>query len=280
MTSIAISGASGQLGRMVVQSLRSITTQPLILLSRTPDAVGDHSSDLEPRFADFDAVASLETAMAGVDRLILISTNALGADGRRVRQHRAAIDAAIGAGVRHIVYTSFLKADSSPLSMMTADHAATEVTLKASGIGYSILRHGFYDDLARQFLDRADDDGRFMHAAGAAGVAYVTRQQCADAAAFAISDGFSGRRTLDITGPRAITMPELAALASSRRGRPYFAVAVSKDALVQHMVAASISPERAAMLAWIDDGLARGAGGPASPDFEALTGRTSPDLAL
>lgn len=280
MTSIAISGASGKLGRMVLQSLRSITKQPLVLLSRTPNALAGISSDLEPRFADFDEVASLENAMAGVDRLILISTNALSPNGRRVRQHRAAIDAAIGAGVSHIVYTSFLKADCSPLSMMTADHAATEAILKESGIGYSVLRNAFYDDLALQFLERADDDGRFIHAAGAGGVAYVTRQQCADAAAFAISDGFSGRRTLDITGPKAITMPELADLARSRRGRPYSAVAVSKEALVERMVASSVPPESAAMLAWIDDGLARGAGGPASQDFEALTGCKSPDLAL
>jgi len=280
MTSIAISGASGKLGRMVLQSLRSITKQPLVLLSRTPDAPAGISSDLEPRFADFDHVESLQQAMAGVDRLILISTNALSPDGIRIRQHRAAIDAAIGAGVSHIVYTSFLKADSSPLSLMTADHAMTEAILKESSIGYSILRNAFYDDLARQFLERADHDGRFVHAAGAGGVAYVTRQQCADAAAFAVSDGFSGQRTLDITGPKAITMPELAELARTSRGRSYSPVEVSKEALVERMVAASVPPESAAMLAWIDGGLARGAGGPASQDFERLTGREPPVLAL
>ena len=280
MTSIAISGASGKLGRMVLQSLRSITKQPLVLLSRTPDALAGISSDLEPRFADFDEVDSLQQAMAGVDRLILISTNALSPDGIRIRQHRAAIDAAIGAGVGHIVYTSFLKADNSPLSLMTADHATTEAILKESSIGYSILRNAFYDDLARQFLERADHDGRFVHAAGAGGVAYVTRLQCADAAAFAVSDGFSGRRTLDITGPKAITMPELAELARTSRGHSYSPVEVSKEALVERMVAASVPPESAAMLAWIDDGIARGAGGPASQDFERLTGREPSVLAL
>lgn len=280
MTSIAISGASGKLGRMVLQSLRSITKQPLVLLTRTPNMLAGISSDLEPRFADFDQVESLQQAMAGVDRLIFISTNALGPDGRRVRQHRAAIEAAIGAGVSHIVYTSFLKADSSPLSLMTADHATTEAMLQESGIGYSILRNAFYDDLALQFLERADSDGRIIHATGSSGVAYVTRQQCADAAAVAVSDGFSGRRTLDITGPKAITIPELAELAGTRRGRSYYPVEVSKEALVERMVAASVPPESAAMLAWIDDGLARGAGGPASQDFEVLTGREPPVLAL
>lgn len=268
------------LSRCQVQSLDSIAKRPFVLLSRTPEALAGIPSDLEPRFADFDQVESLQQAMAGVDRLILISTNALSPDGRRVRQHRAAIDAAISAGVSHIVYTSFLKADSSPLSLMTADHATTEAILNESSVGYSILRNAFYDDLARQFIERADHDGRFVHAAGAGGIAYVSRQQCADAAAFAVSDGFLGRRTLDITGPKAITMPELAELASKSRGRSYSAVEVSREALVERMVAASVAPESAAMLAWIDDGLAKGAGGPASQDFERLTGREPPVLAL
>ncbi|WP_449397189.1 NAD(P)H-binding protein [Devosia riboflavina] len=280
MTSIGISGASGKLGRMVLQSLRSITKRPLVLLSRTPNVLAGISSDLEPRFADFDLIESLQQAMAGVDRLILISTNTLSPDGIRIRQHHAAIDAAIGVGVSHIVYTSFLKADSSPLSLMTADHAMTEAILKDSSIGYSILRNSFYDDLARQFLERADHDGRFVHAAGAGGVAYVTRQQCADAAAVAVSDGFSGRRTLDITGPKAITMPALAELARNSGDRPYFPVEVSREALVERMIAASVPPERAAMSAWIDDGLAQGAGGPASQDFERLTGRKAPEMVL
>ena len=265
---------------MIVQSLRTITKQPLVLLSRTPDALIGVSSDVEPRFADFDEPASLADAMAGVDRLIIISTNVLSPDGRRERQHRAAIDAALAAGVSHIVYTSFLKADSSPLSAMTADHVATEAMLQESGIGYSILRNAFYDDLALQYLERADADGRFMHAAGAGGVAYVTRQQCADAAAVAASDGFSGHRTLDITGPEAITMPELAALASTCRARPYTAVPVSKEQLVEHLMAASIPPESASLMAWIDDGVARGAGEPASVDFERLAGRKAPALIL
>ncbi|WIJ25346.1 NAD(P)H-binding protein [Devosia sp. RR2S18] len=280
MTSIAISGASGKLARMIVKSLRAITQQPLVLLSRTPSALIGVSPNVEPRFADFGNVDTLGHAMAKVDRLILISTNVLSADGRRQRQHRAAIDAALAAGVRHIVYTSFLKADSSPLSAMTADHAATEAMLQESGISYSILRNAFYDDLALQFLERADADGRIIHATGSGGVAYVTRQQCADAAAVAVSGEFSGRRILDITGPKAITMSGLATLASARLGRPFTAVQVSKQGLVEHMVAATVPPESAATLAWIDDGIAKGAGEPASADYERLTGRKAPALAL
>lgn len=280
MPSIAISGASGQLGRLIVQSFRRITDQPLVLLSRTPAALTGVSSNVEPRFADFDEATGLVRAMAGLDRLVLVSTNALEPTGRRERQHRAAIDAAVAAGVRHIVYTSFLKADCSPLAAMTADHAATESMLAETGISYSILRNGFYDDLARRFLERADAGGRFCHAVGDAGIAYVTRAQCAEAAAVAVADGFRGRRTLDITGPEAITMPELAARATATKGRPFTAVQVSQQELVERMLVASVPAESATLLAWLDDGLAQGAGEPTSLDFEKLTGRPAPALAL
>lgn len=280
MTSIAISGASGKLGRMIVQSVRALTKQPLVLLSRTPDALIGISNHVETRFADFDDGERCVDSMTEVDRLIVISTNTFSPHGRRERQHRAAIDAAIQAGVRHIVYTSFLKADSIPLRAMTSDHAATEAMLEKSGLGYTVLRNAFYDDLALQFLRRADGDGRIVHATGSGGVAYVTRQQCADAAAVAVLDRFSGTRLLDITGPKATTISELAKLASVRTGRPYTDIQVSQEELVEHLVAASVPPESAAMLAWIDDGIAKGAGEPASADFERLAGREAPALAL
>ncbi|WP_417310596.1 NAD(P)H-binding protein [Devosia sp.] len=280
MTSIAVSGASGKLGQNVVQSIRRITGQPLVALTRTPESYSAKLPGLSARHADFDQPAGLVDAMSGIDRLLIISTGYTGADDRRVRQHKAAIDAAIAAGVRHIVYTSMFKADSSPLTGMVADHAATEAFLRATGIGYTILRNAFYDDLAHQLLARADAQGRFVHAAGAAGVAYATRTQCADAAAYALTDGFEGRRTLDITGSRAITMPELAALASAQRGRSYTAVPLTPEALSDRLVSASVPKEHAALLAWIDRGLAEGAMAPASDDFERLTGRKAPPLVL
>jgi NAD(P)H dehydrogenase (quinone) len=249
----------------------------VVALSRRPERIaGDER--VEKRFADFDDPQSLGLALAGVSRLVLISTDALGADGRRVRQHRAAIAAAEQARVEHVVYTSMLHADTSPLKMMVADHWATEVALAESGLGHTVLRHAFYDDLAKGVLATADETGVFLHAAGAGRVAYVSRGQCALAAAAAASDGFVGRRRFDVTGPMALSMDELAEVASQQRGRPYRGVAVARDELVSRLVSDGMPEMQAQVMAMIDVGIAAGAMEPASGDFAALTGTKAPPM--
>lgn len=277
MTKIAVSGASGKLGQLVVATLLKGGVRDVVALSRSPERIlGDER--VERRFVDFDEPQSLEPALADVSRLVLISTDALGADGRRVRQHRAAIEAAERAGVEHVVYTSMLHADTSPLKMMVADHWATEVALAESPLGHTVLRHAFYDDLAKGILARADETGVFLHAAGAGRVAYVSRGQCALAAAVAASDGFVGRRRFDVTGPMALSMDELAEMASRQRGRPYRGVAVASDELVSRLVSGGMPEMQAQVMAMIDVGIAAGAMEPASGDFTALTGTKAPSL--
>ncbi|WP_160194641.1 NAD(P)H-binding protein [Devosia riboflavina] len=270
MTKIAVSGASGKLGQLVVATLLERGVRDVVALSRSPERiVGDRR--LEKRFADFDEPQSLEVALADVSRLVLISTDALGADGRRVRQHRAAIEAAERAGVEHVVYTSMLHAGVSPLKMMVADHWATELVLAESGLGHTVLRHAFYDDLAKGILARAAS-GVFPHAAGAGRVAYVSRRQCALAAAIAVSDGFVGRRRFDITGPEALGMDELAELAGRQRGSDYRAEAMSREELVARLVSGGMPEMQAQVMAMIDVGIAAGAMEPASGDLSTLTG--------
>lgn len=271
MTKIAVSGASGKLGQLVVATLLERGVRDVVALSRSPERIAGEER-VEKRFADFDEPQSLEPALAGVSRLVLISTDALGADGRRVRQHRAGVEAAERAGVEHVVYTSMLHAETSPLKMMVADHWATEVALAESGLGHTVLRHAFYDDLAKGILARADASGVFSHAAGAGRVAYVSRRQCAVAAAVAVSDGFVGRRRFDITGPVALSMDELAETASRQKGRSYRAVAVSREELVGRLVSGGMPEMQAQVMAMIDVGIAAGAMEPASADFAVLTG--------
>ena len=264
---IAVSGASGKLGRMVFHDLAKLTDAPVVALSRTPEPFGARG-----RYADLDKPESLPAAFDGVTRLVLISTDALGGD-RRVRQHHSAIAAAHAAGIRHIVYTSILHATTSPLSAMVADHAETERLLAASGLGYSVLRNAFYDDLAQQVVGRAAD-GAFAHAAGDGGVAYVTRQDCALAAAMAVAADFEGRRVLDITGPEVVDMAALGVLMGLR------AAAVSEAELVDRLVASGRPAGMARVLAMIDAGIGRGAMSPASKDFERLTGLRAMALQL
>jgi NAD(P)H dehydrogenase (quinone) len=264
---IAVSGASGKLGRMVLDDLAGLTDAPVVALSRTPEPFGASG-----RYADFDRPESLATALEGVTRLVLISTDALGGD-RRVHQHRNAIEAAHAAGVRHVVYTSILYAATSPLTSVVADHAETERALAASGLDYTVLRNAFYDDLAHQIVGRAVD-GAFAHAAGEGGVAYVTRQDCARAAATAVAGDFDGKRVLDITGPEVVDMAGLAVRAGLR------AVAVGAAELVERLVARGMPAGMAQVLAMIDTGIAQGAMAPASGDFERLVGRPATALQL
>lgn len=281
MTKIAVSGASGKLGQLVVATLLKRGVRDVVALSRSPERIaGDER--VERRFADFDEPQSLEAALADVSRLVLISTDALGADGRRMRQHRAVIAAAERAGVGHVVYTSMLHAEASPLKIMVADHWATEVVLAESGLDHTVLRHAFYDDLAKGILARADTSGVFPHAAGAGRVAYVSRRQCALATAVAVSDGFVGRRRFDITGPAALGMDELAELASRQRGTAYRAEAVSREELVARLVSRSMPDmqAQAQVMAMIDVGIAAGAMEPASGDFTTLTGTQAQLLEL
>lgn len=279
MTKIAVSGASGKLGQLVVETLLERGARDVVALSRRPERIAADDR-VERRFADFDEPQSLEPALADVSRLVLISTDALDPDGRRVRQHRAAIEAAERAGVEHVVYTSMLHAETSPLKMMVADHWATEMALAERGVGHTVLRHAFYDDLAKGILARADASVEFPHAADAGRVAYVSRWQCALAAAVVVSDGFVGRRRFDITGPVALSMDELAEIASQQRGRDYRAAAVSREELVARLVSGGMPDMQAQVMAMIDGGIAAGAMEPASADFVALTGEEALPLEL
>ncbi|MFN3527306.1 MAG: NAD(P)H-binding protein, partial [Paracoccus sp. (in: a-proteobacteria)] len=135
---IAISGASGQLGRLVIDHMIARRgAAGLIGLARNPEAA---ALPVQTRAADYDRPETLAPALAGVDTLLLISGSEIG---RRTAQHRAVIEAAKAAGVRQIVYTSLLHADRSPLSL-APEHRETEAMLLASGLAVTILRNGWY----------------------------------------------------------------------------------------------------------------------------------------
>ncbi|HTK01861.1 MAG TPA: NAD(P)H-binding protein, partial [Bordetella sp.] len=136
--SIAITGATGQLGRLVIQELlRKLPAGDLLALARTPATAADLGITARP--ADYSRPETLPAALAGVDTLLLISSNEIG---QRITQHRNVVDAAKRAGVKRIVYTSLLHADTSPLSL-APEHLDTEQAIKASGMAYTVLRNGW-----------------------------------------------------------------------------------------------------------------------------------------
>jgi NAD(P)H dehydrogenase (quinone) len=219
---IIISGASGQLGSLVIEELlaRKVAPEDLILVSRTPTT--DHlqayaARGASVRFGDFTEPASLDTAYAGGTRMLLISIN--GGGGSRPELHKAAIDAAVRAGVKHIAYTSYVNADKNETSTLAIDHLRTERILQESGVAWTLLRNQIYaNGLVDQAIQIVRDGGLVTHTPDAA-VAYVTREDCAAAAAAVLTTPGHENRAYNITGPDSIGPRELVALATELSGK-------------------------------------------------------------
>jgi NAD(P)H dehydrogenase (quinone) len=271
---LLVTGASGQLGRRVVELLLAQDHGPIIATTRTPGSLQELAArGVEVRRADFDDEASLVQAFRGAGRALLVSTDALDRPGRRLAQQQRAVRALAAAGVAHVVYTSLPDAASSSVSI-APDHAGTEVALVESGLDFTILRNNLYTDLLFMTLPAALASGQLVDARGNGPVAYVTREDCARAAAAALADrSAGGRRTLDVTGPAAITSAELAALASEILGREIVHVAVPADALIRGLLDHGLPIPVAEMLASFDVAISRGELAAVSDTVQRLTGR-------
>jgi NAD(P)H dehydrogenase (quinone) len=215
---IAITGATGQLGRLVIEKLKSsVSVSDLIALVRSPEKAADLG--VTAREADYNKPETLARAFAGVDTLLLISSNEVG---KRAAQHHAVIEAAKKAGVKRIVYTSLLHADTSPLSLAD-EHRQTEAELKASGVPFTILRNGWYTENYAGSIPGALAGGAFIGSAGEGKISSATRADYAEAAvAVMTGEGHEGK-TYELAGDEAYTLADLAAELSRRTGReiPY-----------------------------------------------------------
>ncbi|MEI7058977.1 SDR family oxidoreductase [Nocardioides sp. CCNWLW239] len=236
---LAITGASGQLGRLVAdQLLATVDPAEVVLLTRDPAKLADYAErGADVRAADFDKPADLVDAFAGVDRVLLISTDVVGA---RVEGHRAAIDAAAKAGVRHIAYTSVPEPTSDNPAGVVPDHAATEDALRESGLAWTMLRNNLYADMQVDAVAQAAASGQLVTNVGDGAAAYVTRADCAAVAVGVLTgDGHEGK-TYDVTGPRAYTATDLAALAADKSGKPVEVVQVDDEAYTAGLVSAGL----------------------------------------
>jgi NAD(P)H dehydrogenase (quinone) len=243
---IAVSGASGRLGRRTVEYLRERTDAArVVALSRTPDTPA--GLGVATRRADFDEPDGLVTALDGVERLLLISTDAVGVPGHRIKQHTNAIQAAAKAGLAHVIYTSFVRTThpANP-AFVAADHAATEQALVESGLTYTMLRENVYTDMQLLSAPGAVAGGVLASNEGDGAVAYVTRDDIAAVAAAVLSEGgYEGQR-LDLTGPAPVTQAELATILSEVTGVPVRYQPLTDDEYVAAMVEHAGMPEPAA----------------------------------
>ena len=276
---LLVTGASGQMGRRVVELLLESHDGPIIAATRSPQNLADLAvRGVEVRYANFDEPASLATAFAGVDRLLLISTDALGEPNKRLNQHVAAVTAAEQAGVKHVVYTSLVNADDTPV-IFAPDHAGTEQALAASSLGWTVLRNNLYMDLLIQTVSQGYQMGSIYSAAGDGKTAYITREDCARAAAAALAAPFDGTRILNITGPQALSAAEIAGIASGLTGKSLSYTFVPLEAVIQGMVGVGLPQPLAETFASIDTAIAAGKMAAVSPAFEELTGH-APTSAL
>lgn len=214
---IAISGASGALGRRVAELvLEQADPETVLLLTRTPDALRDLARrGARVERASFKNPTGLRQVLAGTQRLLMISTDGVG---DRLDHHRQAISAARSAGVWHVVYTSCPQPGSANPAIVAAEHAQTEQALRDSGMDWTFLRNNLYADGLPEAAAQAAEAGVWLTNAADGAIAYVSREDCARAAAATLLTDGHERESYDITGPAALSIHELAALAGQAYG--------------------------------------------------------------
>jgi NAD(P)H dehydrogenase (quinone) len=270
MTTYAVTGASGKLGRLVLDELLGQTDAAnVVALVRDPAALGDYASrGVQVRMADYDDPASLKAALQGVDRVLLISGNAVG---ERERQHGNVIAAAKEAGVSYLAYTSILKGDKSRLAL-APEHVATEKLLAGSGLNYDVLRNGWYSENYTGGLAQSLESGKIFGAVGQGKLSTASRQDLAAGAAAALLKG-EGGRTYELAGDSGWTMDEFAAEVSRQAGKPVEYVNQSESDYAKVLEGAGLPPPVAAMLAGTSALSGQGELYDESKDLSRLSGR-------
>ncbi|MCR8547197.1 NAD(P)H-binding protein [Salipiger sp. P9] len=253
-----VTGASGQLGALAIDALLETVPASEVgaLVRRAEAAAPLEAKGVTVRVASYDDPAALETAFAGVERLLLVSSSEVG---QRAAQHANAIAAAKAAGVGFVAYTSILKADNSPLTVLPGEHVATEQTLAASGLHYALLRNGWYTENYTMGVPMALEHGGMIGAAGEGRISSAARADYAAAAAAVLTGDLPASGTVyELAGDTSYTLAEFAAALSELSGKPVGYTNMSPEAFAGALVGAGLPAPLAEMLADSEAGASQG----------------------
>ena len=274
---IAITGATGQLGRLVIQNLlKTVPAGQIVAAVRSPEKAADLAAlGMQVRQADYAQPATLEAAFQGVDKLLLISSSEVG---QRAPQHAAVIAAAQKAGVKLLAYTSILHADSSPLGL-AAEHKETEAMLRASGLPFVLLRNGWYTENYTASVPAALQYGAVMGSAKDGRIASAARADYAAAAAAVLAKDDQAGKVYELAGDSAYTLSDLATEIAQQSGKPVVYNDLPEADYKAALVQVGLPEGFAALLADSDVGASKGALFDDSHQLSQLIGRPTTPLA-
>ena len=270
---IIVTGATGQLGRQIVERLLTrVPTGQVGLSVRDPkkaQAFADHR--VRVRHGSFTDADSLAHAFEGATQVLIVSVDKMGE--KAVQQHRIAIDAAAAAGARRILYTSHMGASASSHFQACRDHAATEDALRASGVPFTSLRNGFYSASAVQFLGHAMQSGDVVLPADGP-VSWTSHADLADAAAAILADeGRFDGPTPPLTAAQAFTFDDIARIATEVTGRTITRTIAPDDQFREELACRGVPAEAADQLLGIFTASRVGEFATVDPTLATLLGR-------
>jgi NAD(P)H dehydrogenase (quinone) len=273
---IVVTGATGHLGRLVIEALlKKVPARQIAGVARNANKAKDLSArGVEIRLADYSKPDTLRVALAGADRVLLVSSSEVG---QRASQHAAVVEAAKAAGVKLFAYTSILRADASRL-ILAAEHKATEETIRASGLPYVFLRNGWYLENYTEHLAPALEHGAIVGSANGGRIAAAARADYADAAV-AVLTGPVERSVYELAGDHPFTMSELADEVSRQAGKPVAYRDLPPDQYQAVLTGTGLPGPYAAILVDADVQAARGDLDDSTGQLRRLIGRPTMPLA-
>jgi NAD(P)H dehydrogenase (quinone) len=239
--SIVITGASGAFGRMAAERLLTrIDPAQLVLVTRNPAALADFATrGVAVRFGDFDQRESLLEAFAGGEKLLLISTLDVGE--RRRRQHQSAIDGAVAAGVRHVIYTSSVGIHPRSPAFVIEDHLFTEEALRRSGLAFTFMRDAQYAEVITTMIaPGAVASGEWLSSAADGCMAFISKKDCVESAVAVLTTPGHEGAVYEITGPELLNFADCARIAAEVTGKPIKFVNVSHEVMQARFDAAGV----------------------------------------